>query len=181
MKRGKKNPETKFAYRSSGPHPSLPAQSVGEELERIREKHEGVLKAEIVVDESRPQDAVLHEELDLHVSDAERAECWSRHKARNIINVVTIVPPPVPDGKDSAKQDEPVRAYVNVVDGSVVEPESRSYMSIQDVLSDPKRRANLVQRALEKLVRVQREFRILKELEVLWNAIDEFIAEDAEK
>jgi hypothetical protein len=158
---------TAYSYKPNRQTPKIEAQAVGEELERIRGKR-GELTAENVVAESRPKEAVLHEELDLHLPAKERAELWSRHKARNVINVVQVVSTG-PDGKPTG---EPVPAYVNITEGSAHNPDARNYQPIDDVLSDPVKRANMVQRAMEKLMRVQREFRHLRELEVVWAAID---------
>ncbi len=157
-----------YTYKANRQTPSLEAQAVGEELERIRLKC-GDLTAPNVVKESRPKEAVLHEACDLHLPVKDRAELWSRHRARNIINVVQIIPQ-TPEG--TAPQTEPVQAFVNVVDGSISEPDRRSYEPIQEVLDDPVKRARKVQQCLEKLLRVQREFRCLQELAVVWAAID---------
>lgn len=161
-----------YSYKSNRPQPNLPAQEVGEELERIRHKHDiRNPTPELVVEESRPKDAKLHEVLDLHLSVRERAERWAMHKARNVINVLMIVP----ENPDGTRGREPVAAYVNITEGPADNPTSRSYVPIEDVLADPAKRAMLVQRCLEKLVRVQREFRHLKELEVVWNAVDQAV------
>jgi hypothetical protein len=156
-----------YGYKGNRPVPSLPAQAVGEELERIRGLL-GELTPEGVVNESRGRDALLHKELDLHLSAKVRAEMWSVHKARNVINVV-IVYPEKPDGGDFA---HPQPAYVNITEGSAVEPTSRGYQPIEDIMADPALRANYVQRCLEKLLRVQREFRHLQEFASIWSAID---------
>jgi hypothetical protein len=160
----------KYGYKPNRPHPSLPADKVGGELERIREDA-GELTPKAVVDASRPPQAVLHRELDLHVPPKERAELWSRHRARNLISVVTIIPVK----KEGEEQKPATAAYVNVTVGPAAAPESRSYEPIAEVMADPLKRAAYVQRALEKLVRVQREFRHLQELASVWAAIDEVV------
>lgn len=76
-----------------------------------------------------------------------------------------------------SKSNKPTQAFVNVVAaGSESESAKQEYRPIGDALADPELRAQLVQRAMEKLVRVQREFRVLRELETVWNAIDEAVA-----
>ena len=164
----------RYDYKPNRQVPAVPAQAVGEELERIRAKA-GSLTAAAVVDASRPKKALLHKDLDLHLPPEERAELWSRHRARNVINVVTVVQE-VPKGQ---KEAAPVPSYTNIVEGPVDDPENRDYRPTLDLLADPIQRAALVQRALEKLVRVQREYRSLKELANVWGAIDEALLAQA--
>ena len=153
--------EKVFGYKPGRKTPKVPPQIAGEELERVREFH-GTLEAEILVEESRPKDAPLHEEFDWDNKKA--GHKWRVHQARNIINVVTI------RHLNPAVEEAP--AYVNITVGPAVDPEERHYAAIEDVLNDPQQRADLVQRALEKLLRVQREFRHLRELAGIWSAID---------
>ncbi len=156
-----------YGYKTGRQTPGLDAQHVGEELERIRSAA-GELTAGAVVEASRPKNALLHEACDLHKSAKDRAELWSQHKARNIINVITVFPEK-PDGEEASRA---VPAFVNVVEGPVSDPTSRQYEPMEDILADPQKRADYVQRCLEKLLRVQREFRVLRELEAVWAAID---------
>lgn len=140
------------------------AQVVGEELERIYEKH-GKLDAAIVVEESKPKDAVLHSEFEWN--NAKAGHAWRVHQARNIIRDVKA---------DKVQDyDASTAAYVSVSAPTEEDQTAREYRRIEDVLADPVQRAALVQRALEKLVRVQHEFRHLRELANVWSAIDSAI------
>lgn len=78
------------------------AQSVGQELDRIRHTH-GELTPQAVVDESRSDDAVLHPCFTW--DDAEAAELHRRHEARTIVRSVRVT---YPDKEES----EP--AYVHI-------------------------------------------------------------------
>ena len=62
----------RYDYKPNRQVPAVPAQAVGEELERIRAKA-GSLTAAAVVDASRPKKALLHKDLDLHLPPEERA------------------------------------------------------------------------------------------------------------
>lgn len=93
------------------------------ELSRIHEDN-GVLTAKAVVDESRPEDAVLHPvfEWDDHVA----GEKWREHEARELIRSVVVV-------SDDESERAPVFINtVRVVDGGVV----RSYEPAQTVVRD---------------------------------------------
>lgn len=163
----------KYEYLRDREVPKLPAQEVGEELERVKEKL-GELTPQGLVDESRPKTALLHKELDLDKSLKERAERWARHKARNVINVVVL--PPLPKEEGGLGNEEPVRAFVSVLEPTEANPLARRYETMEEVLEDPSKRAAMIERAKEKLLRVQREFRHLKELEAVWAAISAAVA-----
>lgn len=65
------------------------AQEAGEELQRIREER-GRLTPATVVDESRPEDAVLHPVFEWR--DPVAAEQWREHQAATLIKRVRVVP-----------------------------------------------------------------------------------------
>jgi len=67
---------------------SLPAETVGKELKRLERVH-GSLIPEDIVDESRPEDAVLHPEFEW--DDGVAGESWRVHQARNLIRIVQLV------------------------------------------------------------------------------------------
>lgn len=91
------------------------AQVAGEELQRIREKHDGITPAAIV-DESRPTTAPLHPAFTW--DDAVAAENWRRDEARHIVRSVRV------QYEDSSA---PEPAYVNVRRPADEEEKSFSY------------------------------------------------------
>ncbi len=157
-----------YHYKRNRQVPQHDPQAVGEELERIRQEA-GDLTGEAVVRASKDPERLLHRDVDWHVSDKKCAHAWRVHKARNLINVIVV--------EEQVSTRDPVielPAYVNVVEGQIgSEDERRSYLPIRDVLADSVLRGNYVQRCFEKLLRVQREFRHLKEFAAVWTAIDE--------
>jgi hypothetical protein len=92
-------------------------QEAGEELERINEKY-GQTTAASVVDESRPEEAVLHEAFEW--DDEVAAEKHRETQARSLIKTVRII---TPDGGD-----EPAFINVKVVKG---------YLPAREVASKP--------------------------------------------
>jgi hypothetical protein len=78
---------TTYTFRINCPRPSLDAQIVGEELERIQSVH-GVIDPHVVVDESRPEDSALHECFEWQ--DEIAAEKWRVEQARALVRSVEI-------------------------------------------------------------------------------------------
>ena len=84
---------TDYCFRKS-PHSfytnNVEAQDAGEELERINEKY-GQTTASNVVDESRPEKAVLHEAFEW--DDEVAAEEHRKTQARSLIKTVRVIHP----------------------------------------------------------------------------------------
>jgi hypothetical protein len=96
MKRKKKDQRPKWEFRDGARvQGGLDASTVGEELERIREGHDGKLFTKAVVMEARPESAPLHPAFTWN--DKKAGENWREHEARNLIRSVQIVE--VDDGK----------------------------------------------------------------------------------
>lgn len=95
-----------YKYKLDGLYP-VPAQAAGEEIDRIYHKR-GQCDAADVVDESRPESAVLHPCFEWR--DPVAAELWREQQARGIINCIVTV--------SAAKKGEPieVRAFPHVAD-----------------------------------------------------------------
>lgn len=91
----------KYTFREGNRVSGVGAQTAGSELDRIHQKH-GAIKPKTVVDEARPNDALLHPVFEWN--DAVAAEEWRVHTARNLIRSVQVV--------NAEKQTEPV--YVSV-------------------------------------------------------------------
>ncbi len=110
---------TNYCFRKS-PHSfytnNVEAQDAGEELERINEKY-GQTTASNVVDESRPEEAVLHEAFEW--DDEVAAEKHRETQARSLIKTVRIITP---------DRDEPAFINVKVVKG---------YLPAREVASNP--------------------------------------------
>lgn len=81
------------------------ADAVGSELSRIY-KRDGELTAPVVVDEARPDNAVLHPAFEWN--DLKAAEEYRVYQARNIIKQVQIVT----ENKDGSKSERSVFVHV---------------------------------------------------------------------
>lgn len=120
------------------------------ELERIRLDNHGLLKPEIVVDESRPEEAVLHPCFDW--VDESAAEKYRIHQARNLIKSVRITKTK-DDGTVTAK-----RVYVNLGES---EDNAQAYHAISDVVRNPEQRAQMIDQVWRELSAIKARYREL--------------------
>ena len=79
---------TTYVFRESGSAP-IPAQVIGEELERIRLNADGRLIPADIVAAARPAKAPLHPCFVW--DDTEAAKRWREHQARNLVRIVMTV------------------------------------------------------------------------------------------
>lgn len=137
--------------------PSMPvdADSAGNELERICQKNNGNLLAKDVVEESRPESAVLHKCFEW--DDAVAAERFREVQAGQIIRNITVV-----HSEEGCEPTE-VRAFVSV---------QKSYQPIRVVMSDMDKKAELLLSAFRELKAFQQKYKSLSELDPVFDAIN---------
>jgi len=137
---------------------AVPAQRAGEEIERISAGGNPVT-ASMVVDESRPLDAVLHPCFTW--DDAKAAEMHRENEARQIIRHCYRV--------ETTEQGEekPVLGFV-----SVTVQEDRGYLATDVVCRSEDLRGQAVRDALAGLKGWQRRYAHLKELDPLMTAME---------
>ena len=111
----------------------IPAQTAGEELDRIYEE-KGELQARDVVNESRPKTAPLHPLFEW--DDPKAAELYREQQARNIIQCVVTVQ------ETKSKEPVTVRAFVHVAE---------SYRPTRVVLTEKSLSDELVERARQDM------------------------------
>lgn len=92
---------TTYVYRESGSAP-VPAQTVGEELERIRVASEGKLTPPAIVAAAKPAKAPLHPCFEWDNSEAGKR--WREHQARNLVRIVHV----------QSEENESAPAFVHV-------------------------------------------------------------------
>lgn len=135
------------------------AQIAGEELERIRTRHNGRLDAKDVVEASRDPAAPLHDHFEW--SDKKAASAYRVEQAKYVIRSVEVVVSEEPDAR-------PVRAFV-----SVVQEQDRSYTSVSHALSDADLRRQVLTKALQELDAWRERYAELVELANVFVAIEE--------
>jgi hypothetical protein len=131
---------------------NVSAEQVAVELDRIAAKHGAVRPAE-VVEESKPEDAVLHESFEW--DDRRAAELHRQWQARAIIRCVAIVSP---------QTVEPQPVYVHV---PASDDQGPRYMQTQVVVQNPDMLKLAMRDVMSRLDAAGRS------LEALQRAIDE--------
>ena len=136
------------------------AQTAGERLEFIRATKGGLLTAEDVVEDARPDGSPLHPAFEW--DGAKAAEAWRIHQARDLIRSVIITLAP-----DESERPREVRAFV------VVKQEQRqAYTATVVALADDAMRQQVVARALAEAQQWKRRYQELQELAEVFEAID---------
>lgn len=137
----------------SGSYHKVSAQTAGEVCKALEE--EGRLTAGDLVEESRPEDAPLHEEFEW--DDTVAAEEYRKSQARHIINhIVEVVSPEV----------VPTRAFFNIVQ------KEANYESVRTIIADEDKRKALLNKALAELHAFEMKYSSLVELTEVFDAID---------
>lgn len=139
---------------------TVPAQTAGEELERIEQKH-GIVTPGNVLEESRPAQAALHSIFEWN--DSAAAERFRLEQAREIIGNIAVV------RIIEDQPREPVRAFVNIIPAD----RERGYMSIVKVLSSQEYTRQMLQSALADFLALRKKYGMLTELSDLFEMIDQ--------
>lgn len=153
---------SKYTYKAGRSVEGLDAQAVGEELERIGAVR-GLTPAN-VVDESRPECAVLHSQFEWH--DPTAAEEFRKQQARLIVNAVAIQV----EGTNHTTQ-----AFVSVrqiEDFCQEEQRSPRYLPASVVVADTDLREQHLTTLKSRLRSIRRELSGFQELTQVAEAID---------
>jgi len=134
----------------------VPAQVVGEELEKIEQRY-GQIDAKHVVTVAANPTSPLHNFFEWN--DAKAATQYRLDQARGIIQCVIIK-------AIGDKEQRPVRAFVNIS----VEA-GRQYNSITTVMSDKEKRARLIAQAKSELEDWRERYNDLREFSEVFEAI----------
>lgn len=143
--------ENKYQFRNPGLWKGVSADKAAKELERIRTKY-GILKPELVVEESRPKRAVLHECFQW--DDTQASELWRKQQASDLIRNIVVV---VVNENVSCS----VRAMVNV---SAVEGQKRSYIPITEAIHNDVAYKDLLDQAKDEMTSFVTKYSQIEEL-----------------
>lgn len=136
------------------------AQVAGESLEATRQRNDGVLTPEGVVEDARPDDAPLHPCFEW--DDETAAGLFRESQARDIIRSLRIVK------IDDEPTPVPIRAYVHIDEHDV---HGRCYVRAQDAMLDQDMREQVLAQALTELRAWQARYKELRELKQVFEAI----------
>lgn len=142
----------------------VPAQAVGERLERLRGDAGGELTPERVIVDARNLASPLHPLFEWDESEA--AHQYRLVQARALIRAVIVRYRPAPD-----EAPRKVVAFVNVKDG-----DRQYYTATAVALANPKQRAIVLRQAWEDFHAIRRRYADLAEFATLFAALDEIEA-----
>lgn len=160
-----------YRYRKGRSGPAgLSAAQVANELNRIRAAH-GDLTPPIIVSASRDRHALFHHHFDWNNKVA--ADKWRNHQARNLINVVEIIP---------EQTGKAVPAFVNVtiepanVDDAQPGRATHAYRPIAEVIEDPAQKARFLEMIARRLKALRDQYDHVTEFAAVWAAVDEVVS-----
>lgn len=148
-----------YDWKVRGIYP-VEAQAAGEEISRIYEKY-GSLTASDIVNESRDAAAPLHPCFEW--DDAVAAEKYRERQAGDIVRAIVAVPQ-----NDDAV--EVTRAFVSI---------QNSYMPISVAVTRRDAMEELLATARRELAAFQRKYRVLTQLQAVFDAIDTVMEQSA--
>ena len=138
----------------------VPAQTAGEFVEKL-EARDGYVTAQTLLDDSRAEDAPLHNCFEW--DDSKAAEKYRLRQARNIIaNLVVISPEPAVNS----------RGFVTVA----ANRSPGRFVGIKRAMTDEGMRAQVLRNALDELQNFRRKYANLQELAELFAVIDKLVA-----
>ncbi|WCM88820.1 hypothetical protein [Acidovorax sp. NCPPB 3576] len=146
----------------AGAHISGDAQAVGERLDQIRSKANGLTPESVVADAAQPS-SVLHPHFEW--DDSKAAERYRLDQAGHLIRSVTVVF----EEPEASAPPRTVRAFLPVETGTG----ERVYESSVRAMNDGEMRAQVLKRAHAELSAVSRKWRELQELAGVFEALDQ--------
>lgn len=144
----------------SGSRINLDAQAVGQAIERLTKRYNGVLEPGQIVDAARDEASPMHPHFQW--DDAAAAELYREDQARELARSLTI------DVSRSNLETKPVRAFVNVETGG-----ERGYVTTATAMSSQELRKQVLERAFAELEAWRARHAELTELARIFSAIDE--------
>lgn len=141
----------------------VPPQQAGEFLEELERSH-GALTPELVLNESRDENAVLHPCFEW--DDDKAAEGFRLYQARKILNNITVKIEHSP-----MKAPQVVRAFINVNDET--KKERGKFVAMATIMRNPDYKAQILKNALYELQTFKNKYADYVELEKVFTAIDE--------
>lgn len=149
----------KWKYGISG----VSAQDTGEYFECL-EKREGEIKPKTIVEEARPDDALLHSAFEW--DDSEAAEKYREQQAKQIIRNVVVVQ------KKEGESLSVFRAIVNVSPKDNNHPQTGKYVSITTAEKSEEMRSIVLRNAISDLRAFKAKYQGISELIGVFSEIE---------
>jgi len=160
----------------SSPASKLKPKSVSDELRLIQSMNSGLLNPADVVEYASNKNTYLHSRFEW--DDAKAGREYRLWQARQIISLeLTVVEAPSSMPKKMTLEfrpaaAEPVRAFVSLGEDR---HKGGGYRSIEEVLSEPSLREQLLEEAKAEMIRFKVKYQRLIELDKVFSAIDEYL------
>lgn len=158
-------------WRAGSTFAKITPEDAYDELESIKQDAGGVITARAVVDRATDEDNALHDGFDW--DDFSAADKHRLHTARNLIRSIQVV------RYDTTATSEGISVYHNISrDPSEENPSARRvYMSLDDILEDPKARRSLLEKAIKEAIVFRKNYEVLNELVQITGAIKSTVRE----
>jgi len=148
------------------PHRNVNAMKAYAEINKIVKSKDGRVLPEDVISAAKPVRSTLHPLFEW--DDTKAAAEHRKTQARLVLRSFTVIRSEAP--KYPSRSLEVVRESVTGKDG---ETRVRNvYRTMEEIMADPDKRDELLTMALRELVSVQRKFRQLQELAIVFREID---------
>jgi hypothetical protein len=133
---------------------------IANELRRIADEHDGIVKPEIVVEEARSEDSPMHSHFEW--DDSEAAHRYRIWQARVLISSVEVITP--------QREREPV--FVSV---TIDRAAGGGYRLLRDVMSSEDLRTQLLIDAKKEMIHFKLKYQQIHELSKVFAAMDEAV------
>ena len=142
-----------FEWTAGAGSESKTAQVVGEELDRLQQKHNR-LRPQNVVDEAQSNTSPIHKYFNW--DDTKAANAYRLTQARNLINHIRVR---IVDQR--GVKSPPVRLLVQITDNN----NESAYEPLVVAMKEPDKRRQIINRAISALVRARNEVESLQKIE----------------
>lgn len=150
-------------WKSQAPSRGIDAEKAFNALEEVRQRNDGDLTDDTIIEAARPKNHVLHKWFEW--DDTKAANEHRRTQARQLVRsfVVTY----------AESKETPVRAYEVHRKTRPGSEKRTAYRTTDEVMADPDARDRLIASAIRMAMEFRRRFRGLHELQKIVEAIEE--------
>ena len=138
------------------------------ELQSVKKAAGGLLSPSDVVDRAVPEDNPLHKNFTW--DDTKAGRLYRESQARLVVRSIEVVMKP-----SSGVLSRPIRAFVSVSTSATKETTKKVYVTIDEALSDPIMRDEVLARAIREALSFRKKYAELSELSIVFTAIDKFM------
>lgn len=139
-------------------YPKVSAQDAGEHIEELRNQH-GEVTAQMLVDDARPEDAVLHPCYEW--DDAKAANKYRLHQSKQVMSNLMII------SLSDNQPINPTRGFVNIT----ARNEKASYQPLEIALSDDEMKYQVLKNAASEFKAYLRKYKDLIDVSKLVKGI----------